>query len=282
METKEIVNEFITSWEKNQFDKFTQIFADDAYITHPYFVQPISAKESMEVMNTAVRGSSMLENYELVEGTGDGRNDKVRMEICDMGDRVRDICHIGVLPVFVTVQEGKIVHISVEKGIVKKIKERKRKRKIKKRKDNDSSLEIAVMLANYWGSNYAKEFLSLFWEDAKVHHILYINEISAEEALDVMNSNVLGTTKLYGFQVQKGSGEGRNDTIYLKFIETGDQIGYVPDVQGVMNVQIKILGHRISHLDVLGYGIVDVTGKDLKQSSTVSSAERGENEEFNS
>lgn len=265
METKDIINKFIKAWEDNQYVDFTEIFYKGALIYHPYFEHPISASESMEIMNTAVSGSSALVNYELVEGDGKGVKDKARLEIYDTGERVEDVCYVGVLPVFVTVTDGKITGISVEKGFVKKIKDKKKRRKffIKKHAIADclkqqSTLAIAIRLAKFWGQNYETEFLELFHKQAKVRHILYAEELEPEIVVDVMNSNVLGTTELYGFEIRKGDGSGRNDEAILKFIETGDQIGYVPDIQGVMKVKLNIINHKISYLDVLGYEIVDV------------------------
>lgn len=266
METRDIVKKFIKSWEDNQYVDFTEIFDKGAFISHPYFEHPISASESMEIMNTAVSGSSALLNYQLVEGDGKGVRDKARLEIYDTGERVGDVCYVGVLPVYVTVENGKITGISVEKGIVRKIAEKKKKRNFftKKHKIADcllpqSTLAIAIKLARFWGQNFEEEFLELFQEHAKVRHILYLEELEPEVVVDVMNSNVLGTTELYGFEICKGDGSGRNDEAVLKFIETGNQIGYVPDIQGVMNIKLNIINHKISYLDVLGYEIVTIS-----------------------
>lgn len=263
METRDIVNKFIKSWEDNQYVDFTEIFDKGASIDHPYFEHPISASQSMEVMNTAVSGSSALVNYQLVEGDGKGVRDKARLEIYDTGERVEDVSYVGVLPVFVTVVNGKITGISVEKGFVRKIAEKKKNKKLFLKKHpiekcfgQQSSLAIAIRLARFWGQNFEEEFLKLFQEDAKVRHILYQEELKPEVVVDVMNSNVLGTTELYGFEICRGDGSGKNDEAILKFIETGDQIGYVPDIQGVMKIKLSVINHKIDYLDVLGYEIV--------------------------
>ncbi|MDR2888314.1 MAG: hypothetical protein LBV33_00540 [Lachnospiraceae bacterium] len=265
MDTKSIINQFIKAWEENEYVDFTEIFADGALIYHPYFEHPISASESMEVMNTAVSGSSTMENYELIDGDGSGANDRVRLEIFDTGEQVKDACYIGVLPVYVNVRKGKITSIAVEKGTIKKIRDKQSPRKLFRRKtkitncfDGGSTLAIAIKLAKFWGQNYEEEFRDLFCLNAKVKHILYLEEASPEVVVDVMNSNVLGTTELFGFEILSGNGAGEKDTACLKFIETGDQIGYVPDVQGVMKIWLEIKNHRISYLDVLGYDIVNI------------------------
>ena len=263
MESKNIINKFIKAWEKNQYEDFIEIFDEGALISHPYFAHPISASESMEVMNTAISGSSTLMNFKLIEGDGSGESDKVRLEVYDTGKRVGNVCYVGVLPILVTIEKSKITGISVEKGIVKKISNKIRKKKIflKKHKIEDcfsqkSALAIAIKLARFWGRNFREEFLALFWENAKIRHTLYLDEMVPEVAVDVMNSNVLGTTELYGFEILKGDGSGKNDEAILKFIETGEQIGYVPDIQGVMKIRAKIENHKIDYLDVLGYEIV--------------------------
>lgn len=268
METRQIINQFIQAWENNQYIDFTEIFDEAATISHPYFAAPISASESMEVMNTAVSGSSTLKNYRLIEGDGKGDFDKVRLEVYDTGERVGKVCYVGILPIMVTIKKNKIIEISVEKGRVERISYKKSKKKLFKKKHklahcikDDSTLAIAIRLARFWGQNFGNEFLSLFSGDALIRHILYENELKPDVVVDVMNSNVLGTTELYGFEIVHGDGSGKCDDAILKFIETGDQIGYVPDIQGVMKISIKIRNSKINYLDVLGYEIVDVSSK---------------------
>ncbi|SES78182.1 hypothetical protein [[Clostridium] polysaccharolyticum] len=270
MKAFEIVCGLMKAWEKNQPDAFYDLVEKNALIYHPYFQKPINVEAAMEVLNTAVSGTSELERYELVKGEGDGINDQIKLFICDSGSRVPDICYVGIMPMLFTIKNEKITEITLEKGYFKKIRNWE---KVKERTASDlpfaeclaldSTLAIAIKLAKYWGSNYGAEFLDLFNEDAAIRHIMYSEETTPEVVVDVMNSNVLGTTELYSFALQSGSGKGIKDTAVLRFIETGDQIGYVPEQQGVMKIFMKVKNHKITYLDVQGYEIVRIQKEEL-------------------
>lgn len=273
MNSKEIIEKFALAWERNSFDDFTNIFSANAQIYHPYFEKPITAVEAMEVMNTAVSGSSTVEKIELIEGDGQGVHDKVRIEVSDTGSRIQDVSYVGVMPIEVTIEEGKILCIHIEKGYYKKLKEKKKrtwnkqiisKYNIKKCIDTQSTLGLAILLARYWGTNCYKEFLSLFSEHARIRHIMYEDEADPMVIMDVMNSNVLGTTKLYGFEIIQGDGSGKKDVAFLKFIETGDMIGYIPEQQGVMKIKVYVKENQIEYLDVLGYEITYINKEVVK------------------
>lgn len=268
MKSLTIIGRFVKAWENNSMEDFVDLVEKDAKIYHPYFERPINAEEAMEVMNTAVSGTSSLEDYEIIHGNGDGNDDQIRLFICDSGNQVSDICYVGIMPILVSIHCGKISQIKIEKGHYKKIRDRKKQSIWKKLfapkiefticLKTDSTLAIAIMLARYWGSNFSKEYINLFTKDAVVHHVMYEEDAVPEVVVDVMNSNVLGTTELYSFEILSGDGKGTNDVAYLKFIETGNQIGYVPDLQGVMKVRIEVKNHKITDLDVQGYEIINI------------------------
>ena len=267
MNTRKIIFKFTKAWEDNECSDFMNLIAEDALIYHPYFKEPITAMEAMEVMNTAVSGTSKVEDYKLLEGNGDGNNDKVRLEMCDTGTQIKDIHYVGLMPLLITITKGKITEITIEKGRYKTINEAKlpkrgfpKKYKIEKCFNQCSSLAVLIKLARFWGQNHKAECLSLFSDTAKARHVLYEEETTPLVLIDVMNSNVLGTTELYGFEIIKGDGSGRNDMVRAKFIETGDLIGYTPELQGVMNITLNIINSKIIYLDVEGYDMVNIGG----------------------
>lgn len=271
MKAIDIVFGLMKAWENNQPEEFYDLVEKNALIYHPYFQDPINVEAAMEILNTAVSGTSELERYELVKGDGDGNDDQIKLYICDSGSQVPDICYVGVMPMLFTIKNQKITEISLEKGYFKKIRnrEKERERKVSKLPFSeclalDSTLAIAIKLAKYWGSNYDGECISLFSENAAIRHIMYAEETTPEVVIDAMNSNVLGTTELYSFALQSGSGKGIDDTAVLRFIETGDQIGYVPEQQGVMKIFMKVKDHKIAYLDVQGYEIVWIRKEELE------------------
>lgn len=271
MKAIEIVCGLMKAWEDNLPEAFYDLVEKNALIYHPYFQEPINVEAAMEVLNTAVSGTSELERYELVKGDGEGNDDQIKLFICDTGSQVPDIRYVGVMPMLITIKNQKITELSLEKGYFKKIRdgENARERNTAKLPFSeclalDSTLAIAIKLAKYWGSNYDGECISLFSEDASIRHILYTEETTPEVVVDAMNSNVLGTTELYSFALQSGDGKGIDDTAVLRFIETGDQIGYVPEQQGVMKIFMKVKEHKIAYLDVQGYEIVWIRKEELE------------------
>lgn len=252
----ELLEKLTSSWEDNGLSDFLKLFHRNAKIYHPYFKIPITPLDAMEVMNTAVSGTTQIEKIELKSGDGSGKRDKVHIEIIDSGELVPDISYVGVMCMEFEIKKHKISKIRILGGKTKKIKERQEKfdRRIEKR----TSIELAQTIANFWGSNMSSEYLGLFTEKALIKHVLFSEPFEPEVVIDIMHCNVKGTTELYGYDVIQGSGHGENDILELKFIETGDLIGYEPSKRGVMNVRVNVKNCQVDYLEAYGYDIVEI------------------------
>lgn len=256
LSSKEIINGLSGSWEDNSLDTFVHIFHKDALIYHPYFQQPINPLEAMEVMNTAVSGKTIVENYQILKGNGNGIDDLIQLEIVDTGSQIDNVCYVGIMPMEIYILNHKIKSIAIKKGKFKKVSDKKKH--FTRTYPKMPSLNISIQLAKYWGSNAVSEYLDLFSDKAQIKHILFNDPAPPEIVVDIMNCNVMGTTKLYDYKLIKGNGYGEDDVIRLKFLETGNLVGYTPEKQGVMNVEVIIKNFKIEYLEVLGYEIIEI------------------------
>ncbi|MDR2888315.1 MAG: hypothetical protein LBV33_00545 [Lachnospiraceae bacterium] len=117
--------------------------------------------------------------------------------------------------------------------------------------------EMAQMLGDTWGTNKGDEFIRLFSKEAVINHPFFVDDEKPQTIVEVLNCNVKGTSYYEGYDLIKGNGLGVDDVIEMRFIDTGNNCGYIPKYQGRMIITAYIKDHLFTRFDVYGYDIVE-------------------------
>lgn len=259
MRANQLAEALGAAWGRNDAEEFAALFHEDGQIVHPYFKHSVMPSVAMEVMNAAVKGSTVLRHVELRRGSGDGTDDALFLVFEETGNEIgRELGHVGDIQMLAELRDGRFSRLEVLGFEVKRNEQvAGGTRYVRRDVGRPTSREIAEMLGRCWSDNDMDTFVSLFSEDARIQHAVLEEEAPPEVIADVMNSNVKGTTRLRSFALLKGDGQGLDDVLELQFDETGNEIGYQPSVQGSMSVTATIKDNRIARLQVHGYQVVD-------------------------
>lgn len=267
MKARELAEALGQAWGENDATRFVSLFNEDGRIVHPYFKHPVMPQVAMDVMNAAVKGTTVLRKVKLLQGTGDGLNDTLQLTFEESGDEIgRDLGHVGEINMVAELNNRRFSRLEILGFEIKKNKGLPSGTKYERRDLGKlTSREIAEMLGRCWGSNDMDDFISLFSADAKIQHVVLEQEAPPEVIADVMNSNVKGTTELRSFAVLEGDGTGLDDVIEIQFDETGEEVDYQPAMIGSMSITAAVQNHRITHLKVHGYQVIDQSASPSKQ-----------------
>ncbi|NEZ93581.1 hypothetical protein EXM69_16955 [Clostridium botulinum] len=121
---------------------------------------------------------------------------------------------------------------------------------------NLSAIEMAGLAGEYWGKNDGKGFGNLFSEDAIIDHPFFTKGVSPNTVIDVLNCTVCGTTVYDGCKLINGTGDGIDDLIEMKFIDSGENSGYTPQYAGRMVIEATIKNHKFTKFEVPGYELI--------------------------
>ena len=121
---------------------------------------------------------------------------------------------------------------------------------------NLSAIEMAEIVGEYWGKNDGECFADLFSDDAIIDHPFFSKEVSPQTVVEILNCTVCGTTEYDGYKLIKGTGEGIDDLIEMKFIDTGENSGYKPQYAGRMVIESTIKNHKFTKFKVYGYELM--------------------------
>jgi hypothetical protein len=250
-----LIESLIWSWKTNNDSRFIGLFTKDAKIQHPYFGIAISPRTAMKVINSAVEPKTKLIHQKHLSGIGDGVNDIVEVRFQEIGDKgnrkLNHICEIDL--------EIKVVNCKISKLKVLKFNSRQNKTNLVTQEierinlGNLTSNEIAIALAECWGSNNMIKFISLFSESAKINHLALPKPMSPNEIADIMNSDVNVESELKSLKIVSGNGFGLEDRVELKFNEKGRKNFLWWKFVSVMNISAHIQNYRICEMTVHGY-----------------------------
>ena len=264
MRAAELAEAIGKAWVQNDATTFISLFAEDAQIIHPYFKQAVVPSVAIEVINATVKPTTILRKSELVSGTGEGKDDVMRLVFEEGGNEIgRDPSHVGEVVVTAEIKNHRFTKLLVHGFDVKTSPNATTQSSYEQRNiGNLTSREIASILAQCWGSNDMDTFVSLFSCDAKIEHPGLDGEVTPEVVADVMNADVSVTSELKAFTLLQGDGSGKDDVIEIQSDETGKEVGYSPRHIGTMSATLSIKEHRIAHLRVHGYQVIDTEEHD--------------------
>jgi hypothetical protein len=257
MDTQQLATALGDAWGKNDVTAFVQLFEEDGKIIHPYFKEPVMPQVALEVMNSAVKGRTILRQVEVTSGNGSGACDCARLVFEESGDETgRTPGNVAHVVATAEIRDTRIHTLTIHGFEVKPVPgEAERTRYHRRDIGAPNTRRIAEMLGQCWGSNDMDTFVSLFAEGATICHVVLSEEQTPEVVADLMNSNVKGTTTLRSCAVLHGDGSGEDDVVELQFDETGNEIGYVPRLFGTMGITARIQNQRIVSLRVHGYHV---------------------------
>lgn len=121
---------------------------------------------------------------------------------------------------------------------------------------NLSAMEMAEIVGEYWGKNDGECFADLFSDDAIIDHPFFSKEVSPQTVVEILNCTVCGTTEYDGFKLIRGTGDGTDDLIQMKFIDAGENSGYKPQYAGRMVIEATIKDHKFIKFKVYGYELI--------------------------
>jgi hypothetical protein len=86
-DTAELTKRLGDAWGSNDMQAFTSFFAEDGLIMHPLFRAPITPLVASDVLNSAMRGTTIARRPKLIVGDGSGKFDVVDMFFDETGDQ---------------------------------------------------------------------------------------------------------------------------------------------------------------------------------------------------
>lgn len=86
-DTAELTKRLGEAWGSNDMQAFTSFFAEDGLIMHPLFRAPITPRVAADVLNSAMRGTTVARCPKLIVGDGSGKFDVVDMFFDETGDQ---------------------------------------------------------------------------------------------------------------------------------------------------------------------------------------------------
>ncbi|MDI3529957.1 MAG: hypothetical protein PWQ23_1776 [Thermoanaerobacter sp.] len=244
-----IITSFIKAWESKQLDKMKTLLAEDAVILHPYFQDSYDTKidtiGKLEILNNDFNGQSEIEECNLISENSSEQTKTYRTKILDQATDKHKQALWMMMVMDITISLNKIKEISVLGAEIKK-NPQKELRTYKKREIEHCSVnDLIYLLAEFWGNNDRDGLYSLFSENAKITHPLYINSLSPDVFIEVMNPTVRIKT-----EVQKILPKEKNKVIaYINEIPLDKSQKHI----GQMILSVYVEENRIKELSILGY-----------------------------
>jgi len=85
LSTKEITARLTQAWGNNDMQTFVSLFSEDGLIMHPLFKAPITPEIAADVLNSAMRGTSIPQEPKLIIGEGSGEYDVADIYVYETG-----------------------------------------------------------------------------------------------------------------------------------------------------------------------------------------------------
>ncbi|MCA2521449.1 MULTISPECIES: hypothetical protein [unclassified Microcystis] len=111
---REIAEQLVRSWSRNNMEAFLSVFSPVARIKHPGIENEVTPEVIADVMNSDVSVSTELKSFSLLQGDGSGRSDQVEMQFYEWNKNEKNFSRpTGVMSVTATIENHQIVYLFV-------------------------------------------------------------------------------------------------------------------------------------------------------------------------